>query len=42
MKCLGAAAVCIAVLYGVDVFWFDGWYFASTDRMLSEFYRQWL
>ena len=41
MKCLGAMTICIAVLYGVDAAWFDGWYFGMVDHMLNDFYRHW-
>ena len=42
MKCLGASIVCITVLYGLDTALFGGWYFAGFDRMLAQFYWQWL
>jgi len=41
MKELAAALVCIAVLYGVDAFFFDGCYFASLDRMIFQIYMHW-
>jgi hypothetical protein len=36
MRFLGAALVCIAVLYGVDAFWFNGLYFTLAGRMMSQ------
>jgi len=42
VKGLGAVAVCVAVLYVVDATWFDGWYFAIVNQMLTTFYSQWM
>jgi hypothetical protein len=36
MRFLGAALVCIAVLYGVDAYWFNGVYFAALTSMMSQ------
>jgi hypothetical protein len=41
MKSLGAALVCIAVLYGVDAYFFDGQYRHGMDRAISDIYRHW-
>ncbi len=32
---LKAAIVCIMVLYGVDAFLFNGWYFATTEQIIA-------
>jgi hypothetical protein len=40
MRLLGAALVCIAVLYGVDAYWFNGAYFAAATSMMSQIVRQ--
>ncbi len=39
MRFLGAALVCIAVLYGVDAVWFNGVYFSATTSMMSQIVR---
>ena len=36
MKSLGAALVCIAVLYGIDAFFFDGRYGHGMDHAISD------
>jgi len=41
MRFLGAALVCIAVLYGVDALFFDGQYGQSIDSAISDIYRNW-
>jgi hypothetical protein len=41
MRFFGAALVCIAVLYGVDAFFFDGRYGDGMDRVISSIYRHW-
>ena len=41
MRPLRAALVCIAVLYGVDAFFFDGWDGHGIDRAISDIYRHW-
>ena len=41
MRFLGAALVCIAVLYGVDQLFFGGRYVADVDRVISEIYSHW-
>ena len=41
MKALAAALICIAVLYGVDAFFFDGRYFAILDRVIFQIYVHW-
>jgi hypothetical protein len=38
---LGAALVCIAVLYGTDLFFFGGQYAAGAERVISEIYVHW-
>ncbi len=38
---LSAALVCIAVLYGVDAFAFDGRYFGAVSREIYELYVRW-
>lgn len=42
MKSLGAVAICLAVLYLVDVIWFDGWYSAVVSQIVTTFYAQWI
>ena len=39
MRNLLAAVVCLAILYGVDAFWFNGQYYHDLIRMLSDIYR---
>jgi hypothetical protein len=41
MRFFGAAFVCIAVLYGVDAFFFDGRYGDGMDRVISSIYLHW-
>jgi hypothetical protein len=41
MRLFGAAFVCIAVLYGVDVLFFDGRYGDGVDRVVWNIYRHW-
>jgi hypothetical protein len=41
MRLLGAALVCIAVLYGVDAFFFGGRYGQGVDCTISDIYRHW-
>jgi hypothetical protein len=41
MRVLGAALVCIAVLYGLDAYFYDGKYFATLEREISDIYRHW-
>jgi hypothetical protein len=36
MRLLGTAAVCVAVLYGLDAYWFNGVYFAAATGMMSQ------
>jgi hypothetical protein len=36
MRLLVAALVCIAVLYAVDVIWFNGVFFAAAAGMMSQ------
>jgi hypothetical protein len=38
---LGAALVCIAVLCGVDSFFFGGQYATIVERIISEICRRW-
>ena len=33
MKHLRAAAVCYAVLYGLDAYWFHGWFFTKIQEV---------
>lgn len=35
MQQLKVALVCVAVLYGVDAIWFNGWYVAAADRVIA-------
>ncbi len=32
---LKTALVCLVVLYGVDAFFFNGWYFATTEQIIG-------
>jgi hypothetical protein len=41
MKFFGAALVCLAVLYGVDAFFFDGRYGHGLDSAISDIQRRW-
>jgi hypothetical protein len=41
MRPLGTVLTCVAVLYGVDSFWFDGRYFDIANRIISSFYVHW-
>jgi hypothetical protein len=41
MRLLGAALVCIAVLYGLDAYFYDGRYVASLEREISDIFRHW-
>ena len=41
MRFLGAALVCIAVLYGVDAFFFDGQYGQGIESAISDIYQHW-
>ena len=41
MRFLGAALVCIAVLYGFDAYFYDGQYFAILERSISDIYQRW-
>ena len=41
MRVFGAALVCIAVLYGVDAFFFDGRYGDGIDRVISNIHQRW-
>jgi hypothetical protein len=41
MRFFGAALVCIAVLYGVDAFFFDGRHGDGMDRVISSIYQHW-
>jgi hypothetical protein len=41
MRSLGAALVCIAVLYGFDAYFCNGWYFASLQHEIAEIYQRW-
>jgi hypothetical protein len=36
MKSLKAAAVCVALLYVIDTYWFNGLYFAAADQMVKQ------
>jgi hypothetical protein len=38
---LDAALVCIAALWGIDRFMFDGRYLAIISSLLSEIYTHW-
>jgi len=39
MKHLTAAIVCIAVLYGLDALFYDGWYFSNVTKAIEHTYR---
>ena len=39
LKPLGIAFVSIAVLYGLDAYWFDGQYFIVASTLLSQIFR---
>ena len=41
MRFFGAALVCIAVLYGVDAFFFAGGYGDGMDRVILSIYQHW-
>jgi hypothetical protein len=41
MRLLGAALVCMAILYGVDAFWFNGLYFTAAVGMMSQMVEHW-
>jgi hypothetical protein len=38
MMRLGAALVCVAVLYSVDALMFHGWYADAVTRVIAELY----
>jgi hypothetical protein len=38
---IDSALVCIAVLYGVDAFLFDGRYVAALGSVIVEIYTHW-
>jgi hypothetical protein len=41
VRLIGAALVCIAILYGVDALLFDGCYVQGVDRAMTAIYRHW-
>jgi hypothetical protein len=41
MRFFGAALVCIAVLYGVDAYFYNGQYLAGLERAISDIYQHW-
>jgi hypothetical protein len=41
MRTFGAALVCIAVLYGLDAYFYNGQYFAGVEHGISDIYRHW-
>ena len=41
MRFLGAALVCIAILYGMDAYFSDGRYFASLQREIADIRQHW-
>lgn len=41
MRFLGAALVCIAVLYGLDAYFYGGQYFGTLERVISDIYERW-
>ena len=41
MRSLGAALICIAVLYGFDAYFYNGRYFASLQKEITEIYQHW-
>jgi hypothetical protein len=38
MKHLIAAAVCLATLYAVDAYFFNGWYFGIATQVIDKAY----
>ncbi len=38
MKHLGAAIICLVVLFAVDAFFFDGWYFGVAAQIVENAY----
>jgi hypothetical protein len=41
MRFLGAALVCVAVLYGFDAYFYNGRYFANLQQELAQIYQHW-
>jgi hypothetical protein len=41
MRFLGAAIICIVILYGIDVYCFDGRYLAILIGMVSDIRTKW-
>jgi hypothetical protein len=41
MRSLGAALICIAVLYGLDAYFQNGRYFASLQQEIAQIYQHW-
>ncbi len=41
MRLLVTALVCIAVLYGIDAYWFNGLYFAAVESLASQIFAHW-
>jgi hypothetical protein len=41
MRFLGAAFVCIAVLYGLDAYFYNGRYLANLQQEIAQIYQHW-
>ena len=41
MRIVSAVLVCVAVLYGIDAYFYNGQYLASLQRELSDIYQHW-
>jgi hypothetical protein len=41
VKAFAALGVWCLALYEIDALWFDGWYFASLNHVISEVYFRW-
>jgi hypothetical protein len=41
MRFLGAALVCIAILYGLDAYFYNGLYLASLQREIADIHQHW-
>jgi len=41
MRFVGAAFICIAILYGFDAYFEDGRYFAGLHREIADIFQHW-
>jgi hypothetical protein len=41
MRVFGAGLVCIAVLYGIDAYFYNGQYLANLQHEIAEIYQHW-